>query len=76
MVELKHQRQPNRNLRSGHRQDKQEHDLSIRLRPSGTGHDEGESRRVQHYFNRHQDEDQVAASEKSGQPQREQDRRQ
>src|SRR6478672_8312253 len=62
-LEMKNQRQPHRHFRGRHRQDKKKHHLPVGLPPAGAGGHEGQSARVEHYFNAHQREDQVTPRE-------------
>jgi len=76
MVQLQDQGQSDRDLRCGHGQDKQKHNLSISLLPACPGDDERQTRRVEHHLKRHENENEVTAYEQAGQSQREQDSRQ
>src|SRR5262245_53486983 len=69
--ELEHKRQSDRHFRCGHTQNEEIHHLSIRLRPPGARRHKGQPRRIQHNFERHQYENDVAPNEHANQPQRE-----
>src|SRR6266508_3976272 len=70
-LELEHQRQSDRHFRRGHTKNKEIHHLPVRLRPPGASRHKGQSRRIQHNFERHQYENDVAPNEHANQPQRE-----
>lgn len=76
MVKAQHEREPHRHLGGGHGQNEQEYYLAIRLGPARPGGDKCEAGRIEHHLNRHECKDHVPACQQSGQPQREQDRRQ
>src|SRR5512140_571542 len=58
-ADLKDEGQAQRDLGRGHGQDEEKDDLSVRLAPSGPGRDEGQSGRVDHDLERHQDEQEI-----------------
>jgi hypothetical protein len=60
VVQLEHEGEPDCYLSRCHRKDKNEHYLSVGLLPGGPGDHEGQSRGIQHYFNRHQHKDNIA----------------
>src|SRR5665213_1600870 len=72
VVELDDECETDGDLGGGHRQDEQKHDLPIHLAPPGAGHHKRQPRRVQHHFDRHQDEDDVASHQHPEQPEAEQ----
>jgi len=76
MVKPQQESESNGNLRGRHGKNKQKHDLAVRLTPTRSRSNECESRRVEHYLNRHQRENHVAPHQQSGQSQSEQDCRQ
>src|SRR5574338_1336519 len=71
-VKAQHERQPDRHLGCGHRQDEEEHHLAVGLLPARARDDERETRRVQHDLDRHEHEDHVVAREHADEAKHEQ----
>ncbi|MCU1225226.1 MAG: hypothetical protein JWQ42_3319 [Edaphobacter sp.] len=75
-MEQKYERQSDRDFSGRHRENEQEHHLTVRLSPPGASRDERQAARIEHDLNAHEGEDEVTPREKSRETQREQDRRQ
>ena len=65
-MEQKHERQSDGHFGSGHCENEKKHDLTVRLSPSGSSRDEGQSARIEHDLNAHECEDQIPSGQKSG----------
>jgi HD superfamily phosphohydrolase YqeK len=75
-VEQQNERQSHRDLGRRHGENKQKHDLTVRLSPARARSDERQAAGIEHDLNAQEREDQVPPCQESRQPQREQDRRQ
>jgi hypothetical protein len=73
MIELEDQSQSDRNFRRGHGENKQKHNLAIRLLPPGSGDHKREACCVQHHLERHEKKNEVTPYEKADHSQREED---
>ena len=73
VIQAERQQQADGNLGGSHCQDENEHNLAVRLPPSRAGDNERQPRGIEHDFNGHQYEYQIASYHQSDEPQREQD---
>src|SRR3990172_6267371 len=71
--ETEGQRQSHGDLSRGHRQNEEEHHLSVCLTPVIAGHDERQPGRIEHNLDRGKDEDDVPPDKHTGQPQNKKD---
>jgi hypothetical protein len=72
-INLKNQRQPHCHFSRRYRQNEQEHNLPVGLMPPRSSDYERQPCRVEHYLERHEDEEQITAYQQACQPQRKQD---